>query len=131
MTSDEVPIPAALPPWRLKGTIYSFMMYVSAKDAQLLSSDKSFLYSPLEASSSFAKDKLLGGLAMVQVIRYSESPVGAYDEFLMTPGAFEYDVETERNGKMDIVRKKNTRITRTYVSQKKTCWNGRTSELTW
>lgn len=131
MTSNEDPFPTALPPWTLKGTIFTFMIYVSPKDAQVLSPDKAFLYSPLEASSSFAKDKLVGGLAMVQIIRYSESPVGPYDEFLMTPGAFEYDMEVERNGRMEIVKKKNTRITKIYVSQRKTCWNGRTSELTW
>ena len=128
MASNEAVIPAALPPWRLKGTIYTFMNYVSKKDTQVLSSDKSFLYSPLEASSSFAKDKFIGGLAMVQVIRYVESPVGPYDEFLVTPGAFEYDVEMEQNGRNQLVKKKNTRVTRIYVSQKQTCWNGRISE---
>lgn len=106
------------------------MMYVSTKDSEILSCDKSFLYSPLEASSTFAKDKLVGGLAMVQVIRYTESPVGAYDEFLMAPGAFEYDVEMERNGKIELGKKKNMRVTRIYVSQKDTCWNGRMSKLT-
>jgi hypothetical protein len=120
--------PVALPPWNLKATIYTFMMYVSSQDAQKLASDKSFLYSPLEAGSTFAKDKLVGGLAMVQVIRYTESPLGPYDEFLMAPGAFEYDVGEQRNGKTEIAKKKNTRVTRIYVSQKDTCWNGRTSE---
>jgi hypothetical protein len=128
MASHDNPILAVPPPWKLKGTIYTFLMYVSSKDAQVLSSDKSFLYSPLEASCSFARGKLHGGLAMVQVIRYTESPVGPYDEFVMTPGAFEYDVEIERNGKMEIVNKKNARVTRIYVSQKHSCWNGRTSE---
>jgi hypothetical protein len=120
--------PVALPPWKLKATIYTFMTYVSSKNAQALASDKSFLYSPLEARSAFATDKLVGGLAMVQVIRYTESPVGPYDEFLMTPGAFEYSVEVQKNGKAEVVKKKNTRVTRIYVSQKDTCWNGRTSK---
>ena len=128
MASAGDPMPTALPPWKLGATVYTFMMFVSARDARVISSDKSFLYSPLEAVSSFAKDKLVGGLAMVQVIRYSDSPVGPYDEFLMIPGAFEYDVEIERYGKKDLVKKKNTRITKIYVSQKETCWNGRTSE---
>lgn len=119
----------AQPPWKLKATIYTFMMYISSKDAETLGSDKSFLYSPLEASSAFAKDRLVGGLAMVQVIRYIESPVGPYDEFLMAPGAFEYDVGAEqRNGKAETVKKNNMRVTRIYVSQKDTCWNGRTSK---
>lgn len=106
------------------------MMYVSSKDAEALSASKSFLYSPLEASSNFAKDKLVGGLSMVQVIRYTESPVGPYDEFLIMPGSFEYNVEVEsKNGKIELVKKKNVRVTRIYVNQKDTCWNGRTSEL--
>jgi hypothetical protein len=128
MTSENIPMLAALPPWKLKGTIYTFMLYTSAKDAEALSSDQSFLYSPLEAASSFARGQLVGGLAMVQVLRYSESPVGPYDEFLMVPGAFEYDIATERNGKVELNKKKNARVSRIYVSQRDTCWNGRTSE---
>lgn len=105
------------------------MMYVSSKDARVLAADKSFLYSPLEASSDFAKDKFIGGLGMVQVIRYTDSPAGPYDEFLMMPGFFEYNMRSEeKNGKQDIVKKKNARVTRIYVSQKVTCWNGRMSE---
>jgi hypothetical protein len=128
MALNTEPIPVALPPWKLKGTIYTFMIYVSAKEAQILSSDKSFLYSPLEARSDFAKDKLVGGLGMVQVIRYWESPVGPYDEFVMSPGTFEYDGEVRPNDGKTAVVKKNMRVTRIYVSQKDTCWNGRTSE---
>lgn len=55
---------------------------------------------------------------MVQVIRYSETPVGPYDEMLMIPGKFEYP--DEKGG-----TRANLRITRIYVSQEKTCWNGR------
>ena len=58
---------------------------------------------------------------MVQLIRYSDSPVGPYDELLVTPGKFEYEVE--EGGKR--IKKRNTRITRIYVSQKATCYNGR------
>jgi hypothetical protein len=130
MAAEESPIPAALPPWNLRGTIYTFVMHVSAKDAEVLASNKSFIYSPLEASSSFATDKFVGGLATVQVIRYLESPVGPYDEFLISTGAFEYGVEVERNSKKEVITKKNTRTTRIYVSQKQTCWNGRTSRVT-
>ena len=129
MASNSAPALVAPPPWKLRATIYTFMMYISSKDAKILRADGSFLYSPLEAGSEFAQGKLIGGLGMVQLIRYSESPVGPYDEFLMTPGAFEYNLEVEgKNGKTEIVEKKNTRVTRIYVSQKDTCWNGRTSE---
>ena len=128
MASKKVPVLAAQPPWKLKGTIYTFMLYTSSKDAEVLSSDPSFLYSPLEASSKFTRGKLIGGLAMVQVIRYSESPVGPYDEFLMVPGAFQYDAAVEQNARAELKLKKNARVSRIYVSQKNTCWNGRMSE---
>jgi len=122
-------IPAAPPPWQLKGTIYGFMVYATSKGAEILSSDKSFLYSPLEAGSSFSDGKFVGGLGMVQVVRYTESPVGPYDELLMVPGEFEYMAQTEaKDNKTKLARKKNLRLSRIYVSQKLTCWNGRISK---
>lgn len=74
-TQNIRPVPA---PWTLKGTIYYFMIPITEKDAVTLSSEKDFLYSPLEANSSFANHELVGGSATVQVVRYSESPVGPY-----------------------------------------------------
>lgn len=85
--------------------------------AQATSVPQDFLFSTLESASSFSKGKFLGGLAMVQVIRYTETPVGPYDELLLVPGAFEYELE----GNV----KKGLRCSRIYVSQKDTCWNGR------
>ena len=128
-TNDDS-IKAVQAPWKLKGTVYSFPMYSSSAVASNLENNhKSLLYSPLEADSSFANGKLLGGVGAVQVIRYSESPVGPYDEMLVIPGTFGYNVETvQENGEMKVERKKGPRITRIYVSQKYTCWNGRTSE---
>lgn len=67
---------------------------------------------------------------MVQLVRYTETPVGPYDELVIMPGDFEVPVlsgggggggEGER-GKKKV--KKNTRITGIWVSQKDTCWNG-------
>lgn len=64
---------------------------------------------------------------MVQIVRYSESPVGPYDELVIMPGDFEVPVLNgsgggEGNGGKKKV-KKNTRITGIWVSQKDTCWN--------
>jgi hypothetical protein len=124
MASSEIaasespsPIPSTPPPWTLKGTVYTFLFYVSPSQAQNL---PSIAYSPLESGSSFGAAKAIGGLANVQVIRYSESPVGPYDELLLVPGKFEYEVEQG-------VKRKNLRVTRIYVSQKETCYNGRKS----
>lgn len=65
---------------------------------------------------------------MVQIVRYSETPVGPYDELVIMPGDFEVPVLNvsgggEGNGGKKKV-KKNTRITGIWVSQKDTCWNG-------
>jgi hypothetical protein len=129
-TTDGIaPVPA---PWTLKGTIYAFIIYISAKDATNLSSEESFLYSPLEADSSFANNEPVGGLGMVQVIRYSESPVGPYDELVMIPGNFKNPPEAKPNSsKSGTSKRKNLMVTRAYVSQEKTCWNGRTSKGPW
>lgn len=58
---------------------------------------------------------------MIQLLRYTETPVGTYDELALLPGAFDTPVgEKRRGGKM----KQNSRITAIWVSQKVTCWNG-------
>ncbi|CAI0642771.1 unnamed protein product [Colletotrichum noveboracense] len=109
------------PPWKLKGDIYLFSFWTPRKQAE---HPPTITYSPLEANSSYINpegSRPLGGISMVQIIRYTESPVGPYDELILSPGFHEYTVE--ENGKR--VKKKNARITRIYVSQKQTCWNGR------
>jgi hypothetical protein len=65
---------------------------------------------------------MVGGLGMIQVIRYTESPVGPYDELVIVPGGFEWEDAKK-------IKKRNVRVTRIYVSQKETCWNGRKSEF--
>ena len=128
VSPTPLPIPVAPPPWLLKGTtIYSFMLYISPSHANSL--DKSFIYSPLEANSSFSDGKHVGGLGLVQVIRYPDSPVGAYDELLLVPGNVEYEKELAGNdGNKTMQKGKNLRLTRIYVSRKETSWNGRKSE---
>jgi len=116
--NDITPVPA---PWKLKGDIYLFSFWVSGPQAV---HPPTITYSPLEANSSFIRpegSRPLGGISMIQIIRYTESPVGPYDELILCPGFHEYTVE--ENGKR--IKKKNARITRIYVSQKYTCWNGR------
>lgn len=54
---------------------------------------------------------------MIQIVRYSDTPVGAYDELLLIPGNFEVPSAKERG-------KARLRITRDYVSQRDTCYNG-------
>ena len=121
---DITHVPA---PWTLKGTVYQFAWWTPRAQAEAM---PTMAYSPLESSSSFSApdiSKPLGGLSVVQIIRYTDSPVGPYDELLVIPGFHEYAIDDEKTGKR--VTKRNARITRIYVSQKYTCWNGRISEL--
>ncbi|KAI1814686.1 hypothetical protein GGS20DRAFT_398722 [Poronia punctata] len=116
--SPIVPVPA---PWKLKGTVYIVTFYNKAGKLPAHS------YSPLERDSTYASPATSGehqgGLSQFQVIRYTESPVGPYDELIVCPGSFSYEVEEGGRRK----KKKATRISRIYVSQKYTCWNGRTN----
>ncbi|MCJ1400962.1 hypothetical protein MMC11_004173 [Xylographa trunciseda] len=115
--SEPSTIPVAPPPWTLKATVYMFAFHVPSKQPL-----PSFAYSPLESQSAFASSsKFCGGLGSVQVIRYTESPVGPYDEMLLVPGNFEY--ESKEGGK--VTTKRNLQVSRIYVSQKLTCYNGR------
>ncbi|KAI0553787.1 hypothetical protein F4679DRAFT_436434 [Xylaria curta] len=118
---DNLPIVPVPAPWQLRGTVYviSFL----SKAGKL----PDHAYSPLERDSAYASPAVSGehrgGISQFQVIRYTESPVGSYDELIVCPGFFNY--ETEEDGRRKV--KKNARISRIYVSQKYTCWNGRTN----
>lgn len=52
-----------------------------------------YAYAPLEAHSSFAdptqSGEFKGGLGLLQLVRYHDTPVGAYDELVVLPGYFE------------------------------------------
>jgi hypothetical protein len=85
-------------------------------------------FSPADASSQLAASAPKGGLAMVQVVRYTESPVGPYDEMLIVPGYFEYDSKhIDKHGER--IKGQNVRVSRIYVDSKATCWNGRKSKF--
>lgn len=115
-TSDFSVAPA---PWTLKATIYAIPFWLTSKNAASILSH--LIYHAVEYASSFSADKALGGLSMIQIIRYIESPVGPYDEMVILPGSFAFD----KNGK----NIKELRATCLYVSQKETCYNGRLSKL--
>ncbi|TDZ30990.1 hypothetical protein C8035_v001930 [Colletotrichum spinosum] len=57
-------------------------------------------------SSESLTGEFLGRLGMIQVIRYTESPVGPYDELLVVPGFFKYN-RTNEAGR--VVEKENVR----------------------
>ncbi|KAI1429976.1 hypothetical protein F5Y12DRAFT_709522 [Xylaria sp. FL1777] len=117
----DAPIVPSPAPWNLKGTMYIVSFFSKAGKLP------DHAYSPLERDSEFASPTISGeyrgGISQFQVIRYTESPVGPYDELIVCPGSFKYEVEEDGKRKT----KKNVRISRIYVSQKYTCWNGRTN----
>jgi len=121
-TKPIVPVPA---PWLLKGDVYIATFYNKAGNLPEHS------YSPLERDSAYADPASsgahLGGLSQVQIIRYTQSPVGPYDELIVCPGFFSYQVDDPNHPGGRRITKKNVRISRIYVSQKYTCWNGRTN----
>ncbi|KAH8881483.1 hypothetical protein GQ53DRAFT_511554 [Thozetella sp. PMI_491] len=112
----------APPPWTCKATVYNVYFWTSKHVAANFPAKA---YSPLEGQSDFASaefGKPIGGLTSLQLIRYTETPVGPYDELLLVPGKFLYPVES-KDGKREV--KKGLKLTRIYVSTKETCWNGR------
>jgi hypothetical protein len=123
-------IKTAPPPWmNVRATVYFLPFWVSGNAAANL---PPIAYSPLEAASSFAAPgdgcRPVGGLGSIQILRYTDSPVGAYDELMIAPAEHEYVVEEEgKNGEKKRKKRRNQRITRIYVSQKETCYNGRLS----
>ena len=105
----------APPPWSCKCTAYVLPFFYSASSGLPVD----LAYARLEAASPLFISKsgagaYKGGLCMLQIIRYTETPVGPYDEMALLPGDFATPETKEQN----------MRITRIYVSQKDTCYNG-------
>ncbi|KAM7183559.1 hypothetical protein V8F33_013504 [Rhypophila sp. PSN 637] len=124
--SNEDPLVLAPAPWKTKATAYMIPVWTSSSTASNL---PSMAYSPLEAASPFASSaygKAQRSMGMIQLVRYHETPAGPYDEMVLVPGLFSYPVErTDKNGNSVKGTKTARRITRIYVSQKHTAWNGR------
>ncbi|RDA88717.1 hypothetical protein CP532_4065 [Ophiocordyceps camponoti-leonardi (nom. inval.)] len=118
------PIQLIPPPWHVTGDVYCLSFWSSSSAARNLPAEH--VFSPLEASDpNFANppgSRPAGGLGMIQIIRYHDSPVGPYDEMLVVPGSFDW-VRRRPDGKEELGR--NPRISRIYVSQRQTCHNGR------
>lgn len=115
--------------WKTKCTAYIIPIWTSASTAKTLPAKA---YSPLEAQSSFASEasgKAQRSMGMIQLVRYTDTPAGPYEEMVLVPGVFSYPFEeTTKDGKTKKVTKSARRVTRIYVSQKHTAWNGRKSE---
>ncbi|TCD60368.1 hypothetical protein EIP91_010259 [Steccherinum ochraceum] len=111
---QALPFPEAEAPWHCKGEAFWFFGHNSAS-MQLSAAH----YGDLERESSFSdpavSGKFQGGLCSAMFVRYTESPVGPYDELIWVPGKFDVPV----GGPVA------SRITRIYVSTKESIYNGR------
>ncbi|PHH79719.1 hypothetical protein CDD80_3962 [Ophiocordyceps camponoti-rufipedis] len=73
--SDQDDLAIARPPWTLVGDFYILYYWIPASQAANL---PPVAFSPLEAASGFAHDssgRPLGGIGIIQIIRYHTSPV--------------------------------------------------------
>lgn len=124
---DVVGIKKVPAPWKCTAEVYAAYFFSSAKSKAAAEID-TMAYSPLEKESSFASpegSRFAGGVGSFMLVRYTDTPVGTYDELAIIPGAYTYQVQ-DKNGKW--VEKKSPRVTRIYVSQKDTLYNGRLSQ---
>jgi hypothetical protein len=111
------PIEPVPPPWILKATVYAVpLVPLTALPAKA--------YSPLERDSTASEGTFVGIVGALLIIRYNETPVGPYDEFVIIPGYFQYN-RTYEDGSTKL--RQNIRGSRFYVTQKYTNWNGRIS----
>lgn len=99
-------------PWTCKCETYWLMLWLP----RTLPAD---VYGTLEGSS-LSDDRssdARGGLGMVQIVRYSDTPVGAYDELLVMPGQFKVPGGKPKG-------QTALRISRIYVNSRETCFAG-------
>ena len=132
MTSAASTVPHAPPPWKCKCQVYIIPFYTGSNTPL----PASFAYSPLEAlapkfSSPAHTGDYRGGLGFAQLLRYTDTPVGPYDELAILPGTFQggsLDIggkdmpEPERR---KLQSKKHLRITGIWVNSKASLVNGR------
>lgn len=115
------PIELSPAPWTLHGDVYGLFLLPGFGIPLLGHSIPDKAFPPLERKNeTYIAGNYKGKVGMIQAIRYTDSPVGPYDELLIVPGFFEY----ENEGKSE----QSVRVSRIYVSQKYTAYNGRASK---
>lgn len=107
-------------PWAVKGDVYSLFL-LPILGIPLTNKLPTKAFPPLERKFANATEgDFIGLLGTIQIIRYTDTPVGPYDELLIVPGYFGY----EQDGK----KEQNVRISRIYVSSKYAVYSGRVSK---
>ncbi|KAF8483667.1 hypothetical protein DFH94DRAFT_690141 [Russula ochroleuca] len=121
--SPPADIPLAPAPWVLKTKLYLFATVLKPVHPEdpILQGLPPGSYNPSETIHPSAlapvngAPQWKGGLTSVVIVRYEESPVGPYDELIMTSDGFANPYEKGTSG----------RITNIYVSTRDSVWNGR------
>ena len=126
MSTDSRPadIPVAPPPWTLKAKLYLFFATLKPDNREdpILQGLPPGSYNPSETIHPSAlapingSTQWKGGLTGFVLVRYEQSPVGPYDELMMTPDGFVNPYEKKAT---------SGRITTIYVSSRQSVWNGR------
>ncbi|ORY14191.1 hypothetical protein BCR34DRAFT_599389 [Clohesyomyces aquaticus] len=109
------PVPYAPAPWKTKSECYWLFVTLRKLPAGV--------YDALEAGLEKDTGEFKGGLGVIMVVRYANTPVGTYDELILIPG--NYAVPQPSASGPPKIPKKALRITRIYVSQRTTAYNGR------
>lgn len=123
--TEDVKLAPAPAPWLCSAQVYSTYFFNRASSTALKDVE-TVAYCPLERGSYFASTeagRLVGGLGALMVIRYTDTPVGPYDELIICPGSYVYQIE--ENG--EVLERRNLRVSRVYVSSKASVFNGRNS----
>ncbi|KAJ6612707.1 hypothetical protein B0H10DRAFT_2051590 [Mycena sp. CBHHK59/15] len=97
-------------PWKLKGRSWAFLLS-PLPDKSSFPAGWATAY---QAEALAGTGEFIGGPGIIQIVSYSESPVGPYDELIYVPGKWKYADGT-----------KGFRITKIYVSTKESTMNGR------
>jgi hypothetical protein len=126
MSTDSPPadISVAPPPWTLKPKLYLFFASFKPgnREDPILQGLPPGSYNPSETIHPSAlapingSPQWKGGMASVVLIRYEQSPVGPYDELILSPDGFANPYEKKAT---------SARITNIYVSVRASVWNGR------
>ncbi|KAI0318566.1 hypothetical protein OF83DRAFT_932479 [Amylostereum chailletii] len=119
-------VPVAPPPWTLRTKQWYFVFNTerpSSPDDPRFTPEglPTGFFTPLEKIHPSAlspvddKSQFIGGPGLIAVVRYTEGPVGPYDELIFSPGKFKNPVTEEVSW----------RLTTLYVSTPASVWNGR------
>ncbi|KAF1835283.1 hypothetical protein BDW02DRAFT_568160 [Decorospora gaudefroyi] len=112
---EQHPVTRAKAPWKLSAE--SYLLFFTLKNLP------EGVYDPLQAQwADEALGEFKGGLGSVMIVRYLDTPVGPYDELLVMPGNFSVP---QPSSSTKNIPKKAQRVSRIYVSQRTTVYNGR------